>query len=507
MPKVLLVDDEPNIRWTMAEFLKREGYEALTASDFESALECFEQHHLDAAVIDIILPRKSGIDLLKELRTRAPRLPVVMITGEPNISQMPDIVRAGAYDFISKPVSKDVLVKTVTRAVEHKRLSDEKLDLEAQLKKHTEELEVTIQGRTRELRESEQRYRLLFELNPQPMWVFDYETLRFLAVNDAAIRHYGYSRAEFLGMTLKDIRPPEDVPALLEDLAAPRAEFDDKSGPWRHRRKDGTLIDVEVSSHTLDFDGRTAGLALLTDVTARRAAEEELRQMQERLMHNEKIAALGRVAAQVAHEVKNPLAGLRLYSLHLKNKVAGKLNEAEMDIINKIADGIGRLTETTEQILSFARPINMNLTRVNLNTVVSETAQLLEPQGTSNSITVKLELAEPAPLGMLDEASIHAALMNLMLNAIQAMADGGTLTVRTWMSDDDLLIEITDTGKGMTAEQVRNVFEPFYTTKAQGLGLGMPYAKKIIEQHQGTIRVESTEGVGTRILIELPAGI
>ncbi len=133
MPTVLLVDDEPNIRWTMAELLKREGYEALTASDFDSALECFGQHQLDAAVIDIILPRKSGIELLKELHTRAPRLPVIMITGEPNISQMPEIVRAGAYDFLSKPVSKDVLVKAVSRAVETKRLTDDKLVLEKQL--------------------------------------------------------------------------------------------------------------------------------------------------------------------------------------------------------------------------------------------------------------------------------------------------------------------------------------------------------------------------------------
>jgi PAS domain S-box-containing protein len=505
MPKVLLVDDEPNIRWTMAEFLKREGYDALTASDFESALECFQQHQLEAAVIDIILPRKSGIELLKELKRRDPRLPVIMITGEPNISQMPEIVRAGAYDFISKPVSKEVLIKTVSRAVEHKRLSDEKLDLEAQLKSHMEQLEATIAGRTAELRESEQRYRLLFESNPQPMWVFDYETLAFLAVNEAAMRHYGYSREEFLGMTLKDIRPSEDVPALLDDLAEAPREFDDKSGPWRHRKKDGTLILVEVSTHTLDFDGRKAGLALLTDVTERKAAEAELRQMQERLVHNEKIAALGRAAAQVAHEVKNPLAGLRLYSLHLKNKVAGKLSDAEMDIINKIADGIGRLTETTEQILSFARPMNMNHSRVNLNTVVSDTAQLLEPQSTSNNIVVKLELASPAPTGMLDEALIHAALMNLMLNAIQAMAGGGTLTVKTQVREDALLVMITDTGKGMSAEQITNVFEPFYTTRAQGLGLGMPYAKKIIEQHQGAIRVESREGVGTRIEIELPA--
>ncbi len=506
MPKVLLVDDEPNIRWTMAEFLKREGYEALTASDFESALECFRQNRLDAAVIDIILPRKSGIELLKELHAHAPQLPVIMITGEPNVSQMPEIVRAGAYDFISKPVRKEVLVKAVSRAVENRRLGDEKRELEAELKRHTEQLETSVAERTNELRKSEQRYRLLFESNPQPMWVYDHETLAFLAVNDAAIKHYGYSREEFLQMTIKDLRLPEDVPVLLEDLARDSEDFEDKSGPWRHLRKDGALIDVEIAKHTLDFDGRRAGLVLVTDVSDRKAAEVELRQMQERLMHQEKIAALGRVAAQVAHEVKNPLAGLRLYSLHLKNKVAGKLSDAEMDIINKIADGIGRLTETTEQILSFARPISMNLTRVNLNKVVSDTAQLLEPQTNANSITLKLLLAEPAPEGMIDEASIHAALMNLMLNAIQAMQGGGTLTVKTEMREDKLLVTICDTGKGMHAEQITNVFEPFYTTKAQGLGLGMPYAKKIIEQHQGAIRVESREGVGTQIEIELPVG-
>jgi PAS domain S-box-containing protein len=488
----------------MSEFLKREGYETLTASDFDSALECFRQNRLDAAVVDILLPRKSGIELLKELHAHAPRLPVIMITGEPNISQLPEIVRAGAYDFISKPVSKEVLLQSVSRAVENKRLSDEKRELEEQIKKHTEQLESLVAERTTELRKSEQRYRLLFESNPQPMWVYDHRTLAFLAVNEATIRHYGYTREEFLAMTLADIRAAEDVPALLDNLAQDREDFEEKSGPWRHRKKDGTRIIVEIANHTLDFDGRKAGLVLVTDVTERKAAEEELRQMQERLMHNEKIAALGRVAAQVAHEVKNPLAGLRLYSLHLKNKVAGKLSEAEMDIINKIADGIGRLTETTEQILSFARPIVMNLTRVNLNKVVSDTAQLLEPQSISNSITLKFELADPAPVGLLDEASMHAALMNLMLNAIQAMPGGGTLTVKTEMSDDALLITISDTGKGMSAEQIENVFEPFYTTRAQGLGLGMPYAKKIIEQHQGTIRVESREGEGTRIEIELP---
>ena len=126
-----------------------------------------------------------------------------------------------------------------------------------------------------EVRESEEKYRLLFENNPLPMWVYDPETLAFLAVNDAAIDHYGYSREEFLSITIKDIRPPEDVPRLLEKLAAP-VDGIDRAGFWRHTKKDGTVIDVEITSHRIEFVGRPADLVLATDVTERLRAERAL---------------------------------------------------------------------------------------------------------------------------------------------------------------------------------------------------------------------------------------
>jgi PAS domain S-box-containing protein len=127
-----------------------------------------------------------------------------------------------------------------------------------------------------QLVESERRYRLLFESNPEPMWVFDVTTLEFLAVNDAAVRHYGYSREEFLGMTIKDIRPAEDLELLVRQRATPTGNFGDYPGVWRHRKKDGSLIEVEISWHTLDFDGRAAKLVLANDVTERRKSEQTL---------------------------------------------------------------------------------------------------------------------------------------------------------------------------------------------------------------------------------------
>ncbi|MFB2975503.1 PAS domain-containing protein [Microseira sp. BLCC-F43] len=131
------------------------------------------------------------------------------------------------------------------------------------------------------LREGE-TYRLLFEHNPQPMWVYDLETLAFLAVNQAAIHHYGYSLAEFLNMTIADIRPPEDIPVLQEKVANLAVEGYANSGLWRHQKKDGTIIDVEVTSNALTFLGRLARFVLVTDVTERQLAEKSLRQSEEK---------------------------------------------------------------------------------------------------------------------------------------------------------------------------------------------------------------------------------
>src|SRR4029077_18764877 len=128
-----------------------------------------------------------------------------------------------------------------------------------------------------ELRESEERYRSLFESNPNPMWVYDLKTLSFLAVNSTAVGHYGYSQDEFLGMTLKDIRPPEDIPALMDDLSE-KTDGVNNSTQWRHRKKDGTLIDVEITSHELTWLRHRAKLVLINDITERKWGEDRLRQ-------------------------------------------------------------------------------------------------------------------------------------------------------------------------------------------------------------------------------------
>lgn len=233
--------------------------------------------------------------------------------------------------------------------------------------------------------------------------------------------------------------------------------------------------------------------------------QKRLVEANQQLAHSEKVATLGRVAAQVAHEVRNPLAGLLLYSEHLKGKIAGKVPNGDAILIDKIIDTINNLTATTEQILNFARPVTLAPRRVDLNEVARDVIQLLSTEVTAHSIETKLELSDSPVTGMLDEPSIRATTLNLVLNAIQAMPAGGHLTIFTRTTGDKLFMTIGDTGSGMTPDQIKQIFEPFSTTKSRGLGLGMPYAQKIIQQHGGQIVVESQPGKGTEVRIELPA--
>jgi PAS domain S-box-containing protein len=507
----LLVDDEPSIRWTMSEFLKREGYEVLAAADFDSALALLGETTVDAAVVDIILPGKSGVELLKELRSREAYIPVVMITGEPNASQIPEIVRAGAYDFIAKPVCKEMLIKSVSRAVEKKRLIDDKQRLEQEIKRHAEELELRVAERTAELAGARDFLNLVLDSSTEYAIVATDVEGRITLFNRGAEQMFGYTAAAALGRRPGALLGQQDDEQLNQVFLTSVHEAD-AAGRYQSaaqfRRASGEKLVASVAVTAIRNDREVIGhLGVIKDLTAEREGAELLRRIEERLAHQEKIAALGRVAAQVAHEVKNPLAGLLLYTMHLRSKVADKIGEAELGLIDKVVETINHLTSTVEQILAFARPIQLAPRRTDLNRIVTDVLQLLRSQVAANRVEQQLELEEAAGCAVLDEASIRSALLNLILNAVQSMPDGGTLRISTrTTAAETLRLEITDTGRGMTEEQVKNIFEPFYTTKSQGLGLGMPYAKRVFEQHRGSVSVESRPGEGTTVRVELPRG-
>ena len=506
--RVLLVDDEPSIRLTLAEFLRREGFEPLAAADAAQGAALFgEDGGVDVAVVDINLPGRSGIELLRELRERDPSVPVIVITGEPNISHLPEIVRAGAYDFLAKPVLKETITRAVARAAEKKRLGDEKQRLEDEVRRHAEELERRVAERTADLAAAHSFLNLVLDSSTEYAIVaLDLEH-RITLFNRGAELLFGYTPAEALGR-----RPRElflDVERYGQGLLQECLKEADAVGLYQtemslHRR-DGAEFPASVALTPIVDGNRLGHLCVIRDLTAERRAEEALRQMQARLAHQEKIAALGRVAAQVAHEVRNPLTGLQLYSMHMKTKLADRMSVAELDLADRIIETISHLAQTVEQIVNFARPLSLERREVDLNRVVSDLLRLLEPQVSCANVEVSVELCHAGTRARLDESSLRSALTNLLLNAVQAMTGGGRLSVRTLREGVWLRVEIADTGVGMTRGQVEKVFEAFYTTRAKGLGLGMPYAKKVIEEHGGEIGVESRPGEGTLVTVRLPA--
>src|SRR5262249_35152872 len=164
--------------------------------------------------------------------------------------------------------------------------------------------------------------------------------------------------------------------------------------------------------------------------------------------------------------------------------------------LDKIIECTDYLLNLAEQILNFARSLTLSRRHLDLNRTVTNVIQLLEPQMSANHITSALDLAEPDAVAQFDEAAMRSVLTDLMLNSIQAMPGGGELRVTTRREGEDLLVTIADTGCGMGKEQLNNVFEPFYTTKSQGLGLGVSYAKKVIEEHRGGMRMDRQRGEG-----------
>lgn len=259
--RVLILEDRESDALLVVHELRRAGFSpAWQRVESEEDYLTHLEPTLDIILADYSLPQFDALRALDLLREREIDIPFIIVSGNMGEDIAVRAMRGGAADYLLKDRLAR-LGQAVTQALERKKQRQER------------------QQAADALRESEERYRLLFENNPHPMWVFDVETLIFMAVNEAAIRHYGYSREEFLAMSIQDIRPPADVPALLEQIPQKFVEFDTPQ-IRRHLKKDGTPIDVEVRSHPLDFAGRPARLVLANDITERRRAEEEQRRLQ-----------------------------------------------------------------------------------------------------------------------------------------------------------------------------------------------------------------------------------
>ena len=359
------------------------------------------------------------------------------------------------------------------------------------------------------LRDSQEQYRFLFENNPHPMWVYSTETLRFITVNEAAIANYGYSRDEFLAMTIRDIRPAEDVPALMQDIQLP--EHEKQTREWRHLRKDGKQLNVEISSIGFHRNGSSLRLVLANDITPRRTLEAELRQAQ-------KLEAIGQLAGGVAHDFNNLIMIISNYAelMHQNPEDSARVRKNS----EQIMQATDRAAMLTQQLLAFSRK-QMLISRVlDLNSVLGDMMGLIR-----RLIGERIELKFNPEAALwpvkLDVGQLTQVVLNLCANARDAIQGAGELEIRTGnivLNEDARYgthlvpcgsystLTVKDTGEGIGPEAQEHIFEPFFTTKSRGkgTGLGLATVYGIVRQSGGYIRVASEVGRGSEFTLYFP---
>ena len=385
--------------------------------------------------------------------------------------------------------------------------------LERRVQERTVELEREIVQRRAteaELLKSREQFRHLFLSNPLPMWIYDRKTLKFLEVNDAAIENYGYSRAEFLAMGLADIRPLAEVDRLKAVLERDAA-IHEQSSNWRHRRKNGEVITVDVFTHELAIEGHNARLAVVLDVTQRNIAEEQLRQAQ-------KMEAIGQLTGGIAHDFNNLLAIIQGNIELVQERVKGDPKLAEM--IDYALRASERGASLTKRLLAYSRQQPLAPKAVDVAVLVSGMADLMR-RALGETIEVTTQMASGLWPTRIDPNELEHAMLNLAVNARDAMPNGGTLSIEAENTHLDsayaehnlevkpgayVMIAVTDSGMGMSKEVIEHVFEPFFTTKSigQGSGLGLSMVYGFVKQSGGHIKIYSEPDHGTTVRLYLP---
>jgi len=346
------------------------------------------------------------------------------------------------------------------------------------------------------LRQSEERYRRLIAISPYAIVVIRGD--RILFANDQAIKLFGAVKAdEILGKSVMDLFHHDHHSAIRErihELVEGRAQV-----PMLEEKivtLNGRPVDAEVSAARFVDEEGPAILVMLRDISERKRLQEQLRK-------TERIAELGTVASGMAHEIGTPMNVILGRAEYLMDRVT---EEPIKKGLRTIITQVERITRVMNQLLSFARRKTPERIALDLKQVVEDSLEMFHERLARSQIEVELRLTDPCPMVLADADQMSQVLINLVMNAVHSMPDGGTLRVYLAPEPQAVKLAITDTGHGIPREVIKKIFDPFFTTKefGKGTGLGLTVVKGIIEEHQGSIAVESQEGRGTTFTILLP---
>lgn len=491
--KIVNVEDYAPSREASSELLRLAGFDVLEAATGSEALELVARVRPHLVLLDVKLPDISGHEVCRRLKDDNPSIPILQISASLASSQ--DRVRgleSGADAYLVKPVEPEELIATIKALLRMREAEEAR-------------------------RETEQRYEILFESSSLPTWICDLESFGFLAVNQSAVRQYGYSREEFLAMTIRDIQPAEnasDIESNISDIpsALPNAS------EQRHKRKDGTIIEVEVIWHELLFQGRRAALVMANDITSRKRSEEEREQLLDKEQKAREAAETANRAkdeflAIASHELRAPLNAMLGWAQILRSTRVDEATLAHaIEIIERSAKTQSRLIE---DLLDTARIVSgklrLDIQPVDLASLIENAVDVLRPASEAKQIEIKLKLNAGREMITGDPDRLQQVVWNLLSNAIKFTPKGGLAEVRLERADPHVRITVSDTGRGISPEYLPFIFDRFHqadsssTRRSTGLGLGLSLVRHLVELHGGTVYAKSPgEGRGASFIINLP---
>ena len=354
----------------------------------------------------------------------------------------------------------------------------------------------------REIEETDKRYRLLFESAGDAIFIMDTEDGRsgqIISANKAAADMHGYTIDELLRLNIRDLDTPET--AALIDGRVERI----LNGEWinaeiKHYKKDGTVFPLEMSAGLLEYDGHKHVLGIDRDITERKQAEEALQR-------SEQLMIVGEMAAGLAHEIKNPLAGIKVSIQVLSDEL--DLSEENEEVFRRIIEEIRRIETLLRNLLHYARPPKPNFSLLDVNRVIEHAVKTVKlslkgPSLKSKNIRFNECLSSDLPEIVADSSQLQQIFINLLLNAFEAIPDSGKIMIDTSRENGFVKIVLANTGQSLEEKNKQDIFKPFFTTKKMGTGLGLAICKRLIEQHNGAISVDNIPEGGVAFTITFP---
>ena len=511
--KILLIDDDPDIREIMTLTLEDAGYSVICAPDGHTGLMLTTREEPQIVITDIKMPGLNGLEVLKKIKQIKPETEVIVTTGFGDIKKAVKALRYDASDFISKPIDDDALHMALKRAmqryVDKKQLSDYTTLLENENLKTSSDLVKNVNFQSSLIENSMDGILGCDE----DEWVVTY--------NRSMKKLLGYSKAEVVKkMKVDSFFKPKQFIRLKQDLYGNGYGGKDRlflyeTAMVSNEKKD---IPVQISGFVLFQDSAQSSMVLfISDLRQLRTLEQEVT-TQAKLLHREKMVSLGRLAASMVHEINNPLSGILNY-IRLMIRITEKSPTQSPDLIlaqfNKFQSHLKiidsetqRCSELVSGLLKFSRKTKLEQTSIAVNELIQHSLLLCNHKLELSNIALKKSFSPDLPPVYGDFNQLEQCVINLIFNAIDAMENGGILEITTEFGRQDNLvcISIRDNGKGISKEDLNFIFEPFFTTKNKGygVGLGLSSAYGIIEKHKGTIVVDSHPGKGSLFSIKLP---